>query len=49
MFPHGKVPARTGVPTWVDQATVPSAADSAYTVSFSVATSTHPWNMSGSP
>ena len=35
-------PAVTGVPTWADHSTAPLVAESAYTVSFSVATKTRP-------
>ena len=38
MSPHGSEPAGTGLPTCADQAILPVAAVSAYTVSFSVAT-----------
>jgi hypothetical protein len=37
MSPQGSEPAGTGVPRCLDQITAPVAADSAYTVSFSVA------------
>ncbi len=49
MSPHGSDPDGTGVPRWVDQTTAPVAADSASTVSFSVATKTRPPETSGSP
>jgi hypothetical protein len=42
MFPHGSRRAGTGEARWSDHARVPSAEDSAYTVSFSVATKTCP-------
>ena len=38
MLPQGSDPAGTGWPRCADQTTAPLAADSAYTVSFSVAT-----------
>jgi len=38
MSPHGRDPEGTGVPTCDDQTTAPVAEESAYTVSFSVAT-----------
>jgi hypothetical protein len=38
MSPQGRDAAGTAVPTWADQATAPVPDDSAYTVSFSVAT-----------
>ncbi len=49
MSPQGSDPAGTGVPTWFDHSTAPVVADSAYTVSFSVATNTCPSHTSGSP
>ena len=49
MSPQGSDPAGTGVPTWVDHSTAPVVADSAYTVSFSVATNTCRPHTSGSP
>jgi hypothetical protein len=42
MSPQGRAPAGTGEARWSDHARVPSAADSAYTVSFWVATKTWP-------
>ena len=47
--PQGSEPDGTGVARWRDQATAPVAADSAYTVLFSVATYTRPADTSGSP
>ncbi len=38
MSPQGSEPAGTGLPRCADQSTAPVAGDSAYTVSFSVAT-----------
>ena len=49
MSPQGREPDGTGVARWRDQATFPVAADSAYTVLFSVATYTRPADTSGSP
>ncbi len=42
MSPHGSEPDCTGLPRCTDQSTLPVAAASAYTVSFSVATYTRP-------
>ena len=47
MSPHGSDREGTGVATWVDQTTAPVVADSAYTVSFSVATYTLPSKTRG--
>ena len=48
MSPQGSPPS-TAVPRWVLQRTVPAAADSAYTVSFSVAARISPATTSGCP
>ena len=49
MSPQGSDDAGTGVARCLDQMTAPVLADSAYTVSFSVATNTRPPDTSGSP
>ena len=49
MLPQGSDPEGTGVPTWLDHSTVPSVAESAYTVSFWVATKIRPPETRGSP
>ncbi len=49
MSPQGSDPAGTCVPGRADQTTAPVPDDSAYTVSFSVATQTRPANTRGSP
>ena len=49
MSPQGSDDAGTGVARCLDQMTAPESADSAYTVSFSVATKTRPPETSGSP
>ena len=49
MSPQGSDDAGTGVARCLDQMMAPELADSAYTVSFSVATKTRPPETSGSP
>ena len=49
MSPHGSADAGTGLAMCVDQITAPLEADSAYTVSSSVATKTSAPSVSGSP